>query len=102
MSAHDYAMAGPRAVAELAGIALPFEPRSLRQLATASMVLLSLWEACIYLRKLSNVSADRHGTNAKVVAKELSKQPSMTQGVHEDKFWDAVASLMGDCSPGRQ
>jgi len=38
------------------------------------MVLLSLWEACIYLRKVYNVSTDWRGTNAKVPAEELKKQ----------------------------
>ncbi|KAJ6436756.1 restless-like transposase [Purpureocillium lavendulum] len=100
MSADDCAVAEPRAVAGLAGFALPVEPRRLCQLTTASMALLSLWEACIYLRKLYNVSTDRRGTNAKVLAKELSKQPLMTQGVHEDKFWDAVASHMRGLQSG--
>ena len=73
-SADDYPTAGPRPVAESAGFALPVEPRRLRQLTTASMVLLSLWEACIYLRKVYNVSTDWRGTNAKVPAEELKKQ----------------------------
>ncbi|GJN87035.1 sister chromatid cohesion protein 2 [Purpureocillium lilacinum] len=100
----DYSTAGPRPVAESAGFSLPVEPRRLRQLTTASMVLLSLWEACIYLRKVYNVSTDWRGTNAKVPAKELNKQlnkpPSMIQGVYEDKFWDAVASHMRGLQSG--
>ncbi|KAK4078873.1 hypothetical protein Purlil1_11811 [Purpureocillium lilacinum] len=100
----DYPTAGPRPVAESAGFSLPVEPRRLRQLTTASMVLLSLWETCIYLRKVYNVSTDWRGTNAKVPAKELNKQlnkpPSMIQGVHEDKFWDAVASHMRGLQSG--
>lgn len=95
MSTADLAMAGPLAIAELPDLALPIEPQRLRQLATASIVLLSLWEARVCLRKLYNISSNWHGTKAKVLARDLNQAPTMTQGVHGDKFRDAMASHMG-------
>ncbi|PWI64132.1 hypothetical protein PCL_12116 [Purpureocillium lilacinum] len=94
MSTGDIAVAGPLGVAEFSVSALPAELRRLRQLATASMVLLSLWEACSYLCKLYNMSTDRRGATAKMPAKNLNKSPSTTQGVRKDKFWEALTSHM--------
>ncbi|OAQ87069.1 sister chromatid cohesion protein Mis4 [Purpureocillium lilacinum] len=94
MSAGDLPMGGQQAISQLPVSALSVEPQRLRQLTAASMVLLSLWEARTYIRKLYNMGTSRHDSKAKALAKDLNKTPSKTQGVHGDKFWDEVASHM--------
>lgn len=94
MSAGDLPMGGQQVISQLPVSALSVEPQRLRQLTAASMVLLSLWEARTYIRKLYNMGTSRHDSKAKALAKDLNKTPSKTQGVHGDKFWDEVASHM--------
>lgn len=76
------------------GPTLSVEARRLRQLASASMVLLSLWEARTYIRKLYGMGTSRHDGKAKALAKDVSKTPTKTPGVHGDKFWEEVAGHM--------
>ncbi|POR36238.1 Protein rad9 [Tolypocladium paradoxum] len=73
---------------------LSVEPRRLRQLTAASMILLSLWEGRTHLRKLYGMGTSRHDSKAKALAKDLNKVPTKVQGVHGDKFWDEMAGHM--------
>ncbi|PFH59063.1 hypothetical protein XA68_12881 [Ophiocordyceps unilateralis] len=71
------------------------EPRRLRQLAAASVILLSLWEARTHVRKLYGMGTHRHDSKAKALAKDLNKTPTKVQGVHGDRVWDELANHMG-------
>lgn len=79
---------------ECKGPGLSVEPRRLRQLGAASLVLLLVWEARTHIRKLYGMGTSRHDGKAKGLAKDLSKTPTKVQGVHGDKMWDEVATHM--------
>lgn len=85
---------GPGAESKRAGLEISVEPRRLRQLAAAAMVLLLAWEARTHLRKLYGMGTSRHDSKAKALAKDLNKAPTKVQGVHGDKVWDEVAGHM--------
>ncbi|KAF4944887.1 hypothetical protein FSARC_14552, partial [Fusarium sarcochroum] len=70
------------------------KPDRLRQLTTASIILLSMWETRTYLRRLYGMGTSRHDTKAKALAKDLNKTPVKVQGVHGDKVWDEIESHM--------
>ena len=75
-------------------VAAPPQPaidaHRLRQLTAASMVLLLLWEARTYLRKLYSLRREK----GKAPAKDLSRAPLKVQSVTGDKFWDDSAAIM--------
>ncbi|KAF5017320.1 hypothetical protein F66182_10768 [Fusarium sp. NRRL 66182] len=75
-------------------IALTVEMDRLRQLTTASIILLSMWETRTYLRRLYGMGTSRHDSKAKALAKDLNKTPVKVQGVHGDKVWDEIESHM--------
>ncbi|KAM0563527.1 hypothetical protein ACHAPJ_001248 [Fusarium lateritium] len=75
-------------------VAPTVKPDRLRQLATASVILLSMWETRTYLRRLYGMGTSRHDTKAKALAKDLNKTPVKVQGVHGDKVWDEIESHM--------
>jgi len=67
----------------------------LRQLTGASMILLSLWEARTYLRRLYGMGTHRkEPTKGKNQAKDMSRSPVKVQGVNGEKFWDEVGTIM--------
>lgn len=66
----------------------------LRQLTAASMVLLSLWEARTYLRRLYGMGTARKEPKGKNQAKDLSRSPVKVQGVNGEKFWEEVGTTM--------
>lgn len=66
------------------------DPVRFRQLASASVILLMLWEARTHVRKLYNMGTSRHDSKAKLLAKDLNKTPTKTQGVHGDKVWEEL------------
>ncbi|PQK09858.1 hypothetical protein BB8028_0002g01820 [Beauveria bassiana] len=68
------------------------DPARFRQLASASVILLLLWEARTHLRKLYNMGTSRHDSKAKLLAKDLNKTPTKVQGVHGDKVWEELAA----------
>lgn len=68
------------------------EPARFRQLASASVILLMLWESRTHLRKLYNMGTSRHDSKAKMLAKDLNKTPTKVQGVHGDKVWEELAA----------
>lgn len=70
----------------------------LRQLAAASMVLLALWEARTYLRRLYGMGTTRRDPKAKAQAKDLNKAPVKVQGVTGEKFWEDIAHIMAPLS----
>lgn len=70
----------------------------LRQLTTAAMVLLSLWEARTYLRRLYGMGTTRKDPKVKGQAKDLSKAPVKVQGVTGDKFWNDISHVMTSLS----
>ena len=70
----------------------------LRQLTTASMVLLALWEARTYLRRLYGMGTTRRDPKAKAMAKDLNKSPVKVQGVTGDKFWEDISHVMTSLS----
>ena len=63
----------------------------LRQLSTASMILMMLWEARTHLRRLYGLNQQRRETKSKASAKDLNKPPTKLQGFTADKFMDATA-----------
>ncbi|KAF9873199.1 AT hook domain-containing protein [Colletotrichum karsti] len=69
--------------------------KRLRQLASGSIILLCLWEARTYLRRLYGLKREM---KAKPAAKDLSKAPTKVQGVTGDKFWEEVASHINGLS----
>ncbi|KAF4592467.1 sister chromatid cohesion protein Mis4 [Ophiocordyceps camponoti-floridani] len=71
------------------------EPRRLRQLAAASVVLLLVWETRTHLRKLYGMGTHRHDSKAKALAKDLNKTPTKVQGVHGERLWDELTNHMG-------
>jgi cohesin loading factor subunit SCC2 len=70
----------------------------LRQLTSASMVLLGLWEARTYLRRLYGMGTTRRDPKAKAQAKDLNKAPVKVQGVTGEKFWEDIAHVMTSLS----
>ncbi|PHH85719.1 hypothetical protein CDD83_11255 [Cordyceps sp. RAO-2017] len=85
---------GPSVEVKPAAMQLSVDPRRLRQLAAASMILLGVWEARTHLRKLYGMGTSRHDSKAKALAKDLNKTPTKVQGVHGDKFWDEMTGHM--------
>lgn len=69
------------------------DPRRLRELATAAIILLLIWEVRTHLRRLYGMGAHRHDSKAKALAKDLNRAPTKTQGVHWDKFWEEISAL---------
>ncbi|KAH8912796.1 ARM repeat-containing protein [Coniochaeta sp. PMI_546] len=70
----------------------------LKQLTAASMVLLALWEARTYLRRLYGMGTTRRDPKAKAQAKDLNKTPVKVQGVTGEKFWEDIAHVMTSLS----
>ena len=69
------------------------DPARLRQLATASIILHSLWETQVHLRRLYGLSTNqqkREGKN-KTAAKDLNKAPSRALGITGDKLIASIA-----------
>ncbi|KAL2754234.1 hypothetical protein ACRALDRAFT_2125000, partial [Sodiomyces alcalophilus JCM 7366] len=73
---------------------LDVDPQRLRQMTAGAIILLCLWEARTYLRKLYGLGANRRETKGKAASKDLSKSPVKVPGVTGDKFWEEVASHM--------
>ncbi|OAA62309.1 Armadillo-type fold protein [Cordyceps fumosorosea ARSEF 2679] len=82
----------PAEIAEAPVVGADVEPARSRQLASASVILLMLWEARTYLRKLYNMGTGRHDSKAKLLTKDLNKSPTKVQGVHGDKIWEELAA----------
>lgn len=83
---------GQPAEASASSLKIEVDPKRFRQLTTASIILMSLWEARTYLRRLYGMGTNRHDTKAKAFAKDLNKAPVKVQGIHGDKFWDEESS----------
>ncbi|KAF7521923.1 hypothetical protein G7054_g12309 [Neopestalotiopsis clavispora] len=77
--------------------ALPAEPPvdmdRLRQLTAGAMILLSLWEARTYLRRLYSLKSARE-SKVKAGSKDPNKTPVKAQGVTGDKFWENMGYIM--------
>ncbi|KAK8144584.1 Sister chromatid cohesion protein 2 [Beauveria asiatica] len=82
----------PADLAEAPVVGANVDPARFRQLASASVILLLLWEARTHLRKLYNMGTSRHDSKAKLLAKDLNKTPTKVQGVHGDKVWEELAA----------
>ncbi|KAJ6783426.1 hypothetical protein PWT90_01673 [Aphanocladium album] len=80
----------PADIAEVPVVGANVNPARFRQLASASVILLMLWEARTHLRKLYNMGTSRHDSKAKILAKDLNKTPTKVQGVHGDKVWEEL------------
>ncbi|KAK8052142.1 AT hook domain-containing protein [Apiospora rasikravindrae] len=73
------------------------DPKRLRQLTAGAMILLSVWEARTYLRKLYNLNKKTEAKaklDKKAAAKDVTKTPVKVQGVTGDKFWEDMATIM--------
>ncbi|KAK7956041.1 AT hook domain-containing protein [Apiospora aurea] len=73
------------------------DPKRLRQLTAGAMILLSVWEARTYLRKLYNLNKRTEAKaklDKKAAAKDVTKAPVKVQGVTGDKFWEDMATIM--------
>ncbi|KAK8119526.1 AT hook domain-containing protein [Apiospora kogelbergensis] len=81
-----------------AAIESNIDPKRLRQLTAGAMILLSVWEARTYLRKLYNLNKAKAEAKARVdkkaAAKDITKAPVKVQGVTGDKFWEDMATIM--------
>lgn len=74
-------------------VPLTVNPHRLRELATAAIILLLIWEVRTHLRRLYGMGAHRHDSKAKALAKDLNKTPTKTQGIHWDKLWEETSAL---------
>ena len=72
----------------------PINTQRLRQLTAGAIILLALWEARTYLRRLYGLGSSRREVKAKGVAKDLSKTPVKVQGITGDKFWEDIDRIM--------
>ncbi|KAK5651534.1 hypothetical protein OQA88_11897 [Cercophora sp. LCS_1] len=70
----------------------------LRRLTAGSMILLALWEARTYLRKLYGIDANKREQKAKLQTKDLSKAPVKSQAVTGDKLWADITRIMDSLS----
>lgn len=75
-------------------IAVDIDPTRLRRMTAGAMVLLSIWEARTYLRRLYNMGSNRKEGKTKAASKDMSKSPTKVQGITGDKFWEEVTSHM--------
>lgn len=75
-------------------LASNIEPQRLKDLATASLILIAMWETRTYLRRLYGLGAHRQDSKAKDKAKDLNRAPVKVQGVHGDKYWEEMVSHM--------
>jgi cohesin loading factor subunit SCC2 len=73
-----------------------------RQLTSGSMILLSLWEARTYLRRLYGMGTGRREGKTKALSKDLTKSPIKVQGVTGDKFWEDVENIMATALTSRE
>ncbi|PKS07306.1 hypothetical protein jhhlp_005908 [Lomentospora prolificans] len=73
---------------------LNIDQKRFRQLAAGAVILLSMWEARTYLRRLYGLGTQRRDPKAKAAAKDMSKSPVKVQGITGDKFWEEVTSHM--------
>ncbi|KAI5309669.1 Sister chromatid cohesion protein 2, partial [Ascosphaera atra] len=65
------------------------DPTLLKKLATGSVILLILWEARTYLRRLYNLNSQaKKKENAKASAKENNRAPTKVHGITGDRFWE--------------
>jgi cohesin loading factor subunit SCC2 len=62
----------------------------LRQLTAGSMIMMCLWEARTYLRRLYGLKRDK----VKPPTKDLVRTPIRVPGVSGDKFWEDSAAIM--------
>jgi cohesin loading factor subunit SCC2 len=68
---------------------------TLKRLVAAAMVLSMLWEARTHLKRQYGITQDvRQFIGKGSDAKELAKAPTKVSGIHGDRFWDNIASIM--------
>jgi cohesin loading factor subunit SCC2 len=70
------------------------DPSRLRQLTASSMILHAVWESRTHLRRLYSLGLNKRDQKAKAMAKDLAKAPVKVQGVHGDKIWEELATIM--------
>lgn len=72
------------------------DPRRLRELTTASIILSILWDTRTFLRRQYglNGSPQRRESKAKVTAKDLNKAPTKVQGVNGERHMDLVVKAV--------
>ncbi|SPN98572.1 related to sister chromatid cohesion protein [Cephalotrichum gorgonifer] len=83
---------GAEGVPEQPVMKLDVDEKRLRQFASGSAILLSLWEARTYLRRLYGLGTQRRDPKAKAASKDLLKSPVKVQGITGDKLWAETAS----------
>lgn len=69
------------------------DEKRFRQLASGAVILLALWEARTYLRRLYGLGTQRRDPKAKAASKDLSKSAVKVQGITGDKLWEETSSL---------
>ncbi|KAH8681336.1 hypothetical protein BX600DRAFT_376202 [Xylariales sp. PMI_506] len=77
-----------------APIDLQIDPQRLRQLTSSAMILLNIWEARTYLRRLYALKANHRDLKAKAPAKDPTKAPTKVPGVTGDKLWEDIENIM--------
>ncbi|KAK3323960.1 hypothetical protein B0T19DRAFT_373007 [Cercophora scortea] len=67
----------------------------LRQLTSASMILLAVWEVRTHLRRLYGMgTTSRRESKGKTQGKDLSKAPTKVPSVTGDKVWEEISNIM--------
>lgn len=80
--------------------ALPPQPQTqvdtatLKRLTVSASILMLLWEARTYLRRLYGVNQHTKPKDTKTNAKELNKAPTKVPGITGDKFWETTIKIM--------
>ncbi|KAL2890372.1 Protein rad9 [Ceratocystis lukuohia] len=76
-----------------APIELDIDPQKLKRFSAASAILVALWDARTYLRRLYGLGLNRRETKVKALAKDLSKAPIKVQGITGDKLWEELSKI---------
>lgn len=66
----------------------------IKPLATASGILMMMWETRSYLRRLYGMDFHARKKEGKPNAKDINRAPTKAQGVTGDRFWDTCSRLM--------
>lgn len=88
---------GRQGMNEIAATTGDVNPQRLRQLATAAIILLSLWDTRTYLRRLYGLQPNQQKRESKTKAslKDLNKAPSRAPGVPGERLLMLITERIG-------
>lgn len=67
---------------------------TLKKLTVSASILMLLWEARTYIRRLYGINQHTKPKDTKPNPKELNKAPTKVSGINGDKFWEATIKIM--------